>query len=53
MTKIIEFFKGLFSGWNNPPPPSYLTAGRGRIGLFNGRLHIISRNDVKAKYQSF
>ena len=22
MTKIIEFFKGLFSGWNNPPPPT-------------------------------
>lgn len=20
MTKIIEFFKGLFSGWNTPPP---------------------------------
>lgn len=52
MTKIIEFFEGLFSGWNTPPP-SYLTAGRGRIRLFNGRLHIISRNDVKAKYQSF
>ena len=22
MTKILEFFKGLFSGWNNPPRTS-------------------------------
>lgn len=50
MTKIIEFSR-VFSLDGIPPLVPH--GRKRRIRLFNGRLHIISRNDVKAKYQSF